>query len=739
MKITGDVEIIRFRNEENGYSVVVLDVDGEPVTASGTFPPVKEGMRLSLTGKFVMHPRFGRQFSAETAESVMPDNSDGMIRYLGSGIIKGIGPRTALSIVGRFKDKTFLIMEKHPERLAEVRGISKTKALEVGARFAELKVMNEAMMFMQSHGITLGAAMKIYSVYGENSVKTISDNPYRLIEDVDGIGFIRADAIAKKLGFDCEGRPRLRAGLVYTLKEACDGGGNTFLPEDELIATSIELLGAGSEEEMSAVLDELAVEGQIKRLVIGDVERAVMLRRIYRAEKGVAVALARMTERANAIVEDVTEDIAQFEKLNKVTLAEKQASAVRLAVSSGVCVITGGPGTGKTTILKCVLGIFERRGDRVMLMAPTGRAAKRLSESTGKAASTIHRALGTGSEPDDEKGALKADAVIVDEVSMMDVALTDMLLKRVRQDAKIIFVGDKDQLPSVGAGNVLADMLACGEIPSVRLDTVFRQDKESLIVWNAHKINNGEMPELGAKDGDFFFSSVSDPEQAARVVVDMAARRIPKYLGCEPYKVQVLCPMKNGACGTVALNEELRKAMNPFIGTGELREENALWRTGDKVMHIVNNYTLEWTGGGYIHEQGKGVFNGDLGTIVAVRKEDGEIDVRFEDGRTAIYTSETRSQLTPAYAITVHKSQGCEFDAVIIPITGGGPMIMTRNLLYTAITRAKKMAVIVGSEYWVKRMVDNNYIKKRYSALKDFIIDSARDKLKLFGDNDDER
>lgn len=726
MNLVGDVEIIRFRNDENGYSVVILDVDGEPVTAAGTFPPLKEGMRLKVSGEYTVHPKFGRQFSVSGASAVMPSSEDGMIRYLGSGIIKGVGPKTAMAIVSKFGNKTFDVIENLPLKLAEIKGITRKKAAEIGEEFCKIKNMNDAMMFMQSHGITLNAAFKIYETYGDKTVAAITSNPYKLIEDVDGIGFVRADAIAKNLGFEQSGEPRLRAGLLHTLKESCDKNGNTFLPLEELTEAALRLLQVGDEDSLADIVDGLVIDGFLKKKTVGDTENAVMPRRAYRAEKGAAVGLTRLMSGTNAIVESVEDDIKAFEKINKVTLAERQRDAVRLAARSGVCVITGGPGTGKTTIVKCILGIFERRKEKVMLMAPTGRAAKRLSESTGREASTIHRALNVGNE-DDERQPLNADVVIVDEVSMMDIYLTDMLLKRLRPEAKIIFVGDKDQLPSVGSGNVLSDMLKSGEIPSVTLDAIFRQDTQSLIVVNAHRINAGQMPDLTVKDRDFFFAPCPDPIRAADTVVEMASRRLPKFLNCEPYKVQVLCPVKNGACGTVALNGKLRRAMNGNADRKSLQDENAVWCVGDKVMHVANNYRLEWKNYSDGYEEGKGVFNGDLGIITDVRGDSGEIDVKFEDGREATYNSELRGQLVPAYAITVHKSQGSEFDAVIIPVVGGGPMIMTRNLLYTAITRAKKAVVIVGSDYWVKRMVENNYIQKRYSALKDFIAEAVAD------------
>lgn len=728
MKISGDVEIIRFVNESNGYTVAVIDYQGEPVVAAGAFPPLKEGMRVVMEGDFIVHPKFGRQFKATSVSYDVPKSEDGMIRYLGSGILKGVGPKTALSIVSKFQDKTFDVMEHAPLRLAEIRGITAEKAQQIGEQFAKLKNMNEAMLFLQSNLITLNLSMKIYAAYGDKTIGVVKNNPYRLIEDIDGVGFVRADEIARKLGFEKDGVPRLRAGLIHTLKESAEKNGNTYLPLDELTQNCLELLQASNVDALGAVIDDLIIEGFVKRVSLPDCDNAIMLRKLYRAEKSVAVALSRLKERENAICDDVGADIEAFEKFNGVKLAQRQREAVELAANSGVCVITGGPGTGKTTIIKCILDIFSRRKEKVLLMAPTGRAAKRLSESTSKEASTIHRALAANLSPDSEGDVsaqpLTADVVIVDEVSMMDVFLTDLLLKRLGSNTKVIFVGDKNQLPSVGAGNVLSDILACEQIASVTLDAIFRQGDQSLIVVNAHRINAGEMPFLDSVDKDFFFQSCEDPQTAAAVVVDMAARRIPKYLNCEPHSVQVLCPVKNGACGTVAVNRLMQDSVNPFCGGGEITDEGIIYRVGDKVMHIANNYQLEWKNYKNGYETGKGVFNGDLGLITDIRKDSGEIDVRFEDGRETTYSYELRSQLIPAYAITVHKSQGSEFDAVIIPVVSGAPMIMTRNLLYTAITRAKKMAVIVGSAYWVKRMVDNNYIQKRYSALKDFIIEA---------------
>ncbi|MCI8435664.1 MAG: ATP-dependent RecD-like DNA helicase [Clostridia bacterium] len=728
MTVQGEIDEIRFRNDENGYTILVLDHEGEPLVCVGTLPPVSEGERLTLTGDFTVHPRFGKQFKIKTAVTETPETPDSLIRYLGSGVIKGVGPKLAYSIVERFGVDTLDIMENAPQRLASIRGISVKKAIEIGAACRENRAARESVMFLESNNISLNLALKIFRQYGNDTVAKVKSNPYRLIEDVDGVGFLTADRIARDMGIAADSPARLRAGLIYVLRTSGEVAGNTYLPEQAAYEETARLLNV-DEDLLAPIAEELILDRRLKRVSIDD-EAGLMTVSAFRAEQSAAQSLVRLITQANRLGEDVTDDVAEFERVHKVQFAARQAEAVRLALNAGVAIITGGPGTGKTTIVKCILSIFKARNKKVLLMAPTGRAAKRLAESTGDEASTIHRALGSL----EEFSTLKCDAVIVDEFSMVDVYLLDMLLGKIAPGTNMLIVGDKDQLPSVGAGNVLSDMLSSGLIPSVTLDTVYRQADAGLIIENAHRVNRGQMPILTRNDSDFFFSRSTSAAATAQTVVDMVSRRLPKYLGCDPSRVQVLCPMKNGDAGVVNLNRLLQDAVNPDRGQGQIGGE-VTFRVGDKVMHTANNYSLEWRRGNYSSESGKGIFNGDMGTVAAVDKNTGEMTVTFEDGRTAVYTADLRSQLIPAYAVTVHKSQGSEFDAVVLPLTGGSPMIMTRNLLYTAITRARKLAVLVGEEYHVRRMVENNYIAKRYSCLKSFLLTAYKKDSLLYGGN----
>ncbi len=728
MTVQGEIDEIRFRNDENGYTILVLDHEGEPLVCVGTLPPVSEGERLTLTGDFTVHPRFGKQFKIKTAVTETPETPDSLIRYLGSGVIKGVGPKLAYSIVERFGVDTLDIMENAPQRLASIRGISVKKAIEIGAACRENRAARESVMFLESNNISLNLALKIFRQYGNDTVAKVKSNPYRLIEDVDGVGFLTADRIARDMGIAADSPARLRAGLIYVLRTSGEVAGNTYLPEQAAYEETARLLNV-DEDLLAPIAEELILDRRLKRVSIDD-EAGLMTVSAFRAEQSAAQSLVRLITQANRLGEDVADDVAEFERVHKVQFAARQAEAVRLALNAGVAIITGGPGTGKTTIVKCILSIFKARNKKVLLMAPTGRAAKRLAESTGDEASTIHRALGSL----EEFSTLKCDAVIVDEFSMVDVYLLDMLLGKIAPGTNMLIVGDKDQLPSVGAGNVLSDMLSSGLIPSVTLDTVYRQADAGLIIENAHRVNRGQMPILTRNDSDFFFSRSTSAAATAQTVVDMVSRRLPKYLGCDPSRVQVLCPMKNGDAGVVNLNRLLQDAVNPDRGQGQIGGE-VTFRVGDKVMHTANNYSLEWRRGNYSSESGKGIFNGDMGTVAAVDKNTGEMTVTFEDGRTAVYTADLRSQLIPAYAVTVHKSQGSEFDAVVLPLTGGSPMIMTRNLLYTAITRARKLAVLVGEEYHVRRMVENNYIAKRYSCLKSFLLTAYKKDSLLYGGN----
>lgn len=731
MVIEGSIDEIRFRNDENGFSIVVLDCAGEPVVCAGSFPPIAEGQNLRLTGDFTVHPKFGKQFKVSCAESAQPDTLDGIVRYLGSGLIRGVGPKTALAIVETFGDKTLDIIRYNPERLSAVRGISKPKAIEIAAEYDKIQQLQDAMIFLQSYGISLNLSLKIYREYGDKTQAKVKSNPYRLIEDIDGVGFITADKIAAKLGITGDSEFRLRAGVLYTLRDSGEKNGNTFLPREELKASAAALLGCDAEL-LEDVLDNLIIQRKLREVSAGGHD-GVMLTSTYRIEKGAAVSLLKLVREADRLPRDFDEDIAEFERREGIKFHEMQKQAIKTAASSGVTVLTGGPGTGKTTIIKCILFILDGMRNKYALMAPTGRAAKRLGESCGQEASTVHRALMITPGAPSSSEPLGVNTVIVDEFSMVDIFLFHTLLARLSEGTRLILVGDSDQLPSVGAGNVLKDVMESDIVPCVRLTQIYRQAEQSLITVNAHRVNRGEMPYLTRTDGDFFFSHTRSQAETADVAVDMAAERVPKYLGIEPFRVQVLCPMKNGAAGSIALNKRLQERLNAN-SREQITAEDYVYRTGDKVMHITNNYSLEWKKQtAYSYESGEGVFNGDMGIITEIRTASGEMDVLYEDGRCVTYTADVRSQLIPAYAITVHKSQGSEFDAIILPVVLSGPLICTRNLLYTAITRAKRMVVIVGDEYAVRRMVENNYIQKRYSALRDFLAEGGKELDILYG------
>ncbi len=728
MIIKGDIEVILYENEENGYRVLMLDVGGEPVTVTGTFPAVVEGQTLEIEGEFSVHKKYGRQFKARKATLQRATGLDGMVRYLGSGLIKGIGPALALRIVSHFGKDTFDIIELSPYRLAEVKGISKSKAVEISKAYNEIKEMQQAVMLLQGYDIPLGTALKIYKTYGAETERTITNNPYRLIEDVDGIGFLTADKIAVKTGIARDSEYRVAAGIIHVLKESVQKSGNTCYPLEATVQEATELLKVGEE----LTLDVAKRLISQRRLILTELEQreAVALPSVYHTEKNAAVLLNKMIVGADATIYDVGGDIDYYEKINGIKLHDSQREAVKAAIVSGVALITGGPGTGKTTIIKCIIEILEKLGKRVMLMAPTGRAAKRMNEATGKESSTIHRACKFGLDATGGE-KLSCDAVIVDEFSMVDVFLFEALLKKITVGTRLILVGDKDQLPSVGAGNVLADIMRSGAVKSVHLTHIYRQAEESLIVTNAHAVNRGEMPNLSDKTRDFFYVSAVEPEAVASLTVDMVERAA-KYIGVSPDRVQVLCPMKNGAAGAININRRLQARLNPPSGEAFVENEEYSYREGDKVMHVVNNYELEWKiMSGYNIVEGTGVFNGDIGIVTEIAN--GEMTVTFEDGRVAVYTPDLYSQLVLAYSITVHKSQGSEFDAVILPIVGGGPMIMTRNLLYTAITRAKRMVVMIGERYKIKAMVDNSYVAARYSLLKELILKAQADDRALFG------
>ncbi len=726
MKINGIIEEIIFRNPDNNYTVVLVNNSGELVTAVGKFPLINEGENVELSGDFVAHSKYGEQFAVTEVKLKPPTSRQGIIRYLSSGLIKGVGLITATNLVNKFGESTLDVIEFNPSRLAEVRGVSPKKAQDIANEVASVKKMQNAVMLMQNYNISTNLAIKIFNFYGDNTDKILKNNPYKLTEDIDGVGFFTADKIAQEVGVGFDSKFRFRAGIVHCLKDECDKGGNTYVTKSNLENEVFELLRLNSNEYLDTfqtVLETMESDGVIK-IIVKDDDCIVALTKYFNLEKIVAATLNLyvLNKIENGI--NVDENINLFEQLNHIKMHEKQREAVTMAINNGVSVITGGPGTGKTTIVKCVLHLFKQMGKKVKLLAPTGRAAKRLSESCNFEASTIHRALEVDyNSPSmfkyNNMNKLSADVVIVDEISMVDIQLMYFLIRALKRNCQIVFVGDKDQLPSVGAGNVLADILASNVIPNVCLTQIYRQSENSLIITNAHLINSGKMPELNNSSSDFFFTSKQEPAEALNTIIEMCTTRIPKFLNIDSSKIQVLAPMKAGLCGIDNLNKCLQEQLNPLKGfSSEIVTERYSFRLNDRVMQTTNNYEREWVKDS---ERGTGVFNGDIGTITHIDGAINELIVTFEDGRVARYTKADLSEIVLSYAITIHKSQGSEFDCVIIPVLSGPPMLLTRNLLYTAVTRAKRMVVLVGSELCIKRMVRNNYTQKRFTLLKDFL------------------
>lgn len=744
MILTGSIEEIIFRNEDNGYTVAVISCEKnnieEFITITGKLADVKVGQNLRLDGKFV-NSKYGEQFSFENAEVTYPNTLSGIKKYLSSGLIKGIGPITASCIVDTFKQDTLDIIEFAPEQLSKVRGISKKKAEQISIAFNEIKKMQNSVMFLQGYNITTNMAIKIYNVYQDKTVELVKNNPYRLVEDIDGIGFLTADRIAKSMGIASNSEFRIRAGFLHVMGEASEKNGNTFLYKKMLIEYVAELLNLPIDDNMdkfNIALDTLGYDKIMSIFKNQEGIEIVMLTKMYFTESSVSQKLALLSVTAKEINLDISDEIGYFEKINNICFDSQQIHAIQNSIKNGVSVITGGPGTGKTTIIKCILSILERQKNKVMLLAPTGRASKRLSESTGREAKTIHRGLEINFKGDsktfvyNESNPLNVNAVIVDEVSMVDVILMNSLLKALPRDCKLILVGDKDQLPSVGAGNVLGDILESGLISTSYLTKIFRQDEKSLIVSNAHLINKGEMPIIDNSSNDFFFEIKEDSMDIRDTVVDMVTRRLPGFAKLESNRIQVLAPLKAGPSGIESLNNELQERINP---PSQFKQEMVVGKTtfreGDKVMQTSNNYDLLWKkNNGVFSEEGSGVFNGDIGYIHKINVGSGETEVWFEDGRECIYPRTEISELSLAYAITIHKSQGSEFEVVVIPVIAGPSLILTRNLIYTAVTRAKKMVVLVGSRKNLKRMVGNSYTVQRFTMLKQFLKESM-EKLKL--------
>lgn len=744
MQIEGPIEEIVFRNEQNGYTVFVLDFKSTSVVCVGKLINANIGENLSLEGEYVNNAKYGYQFAFTSYEVILPTSLAGIERYLCSGLIKGIGPVTAKNIVNHFKEQTFDIIEMSPSSLAEVKNISMKKALEIGDKFKELKKLQNTVMFLQKYNISTNMSLKIYDVYGEKTIDIVKNNPYRLVEDVDGIGFLTADKIAKSIGIPDNSEFRVRAGIVYALTSSVEKTGNTYLPKSLLLSQASALLNV--DLDMNSDLYDDALNGLLlDKSVISmwhHEHEIVTPSKYYFYESAVAqkLALLNSSQVTKKLVLD--DEIRHFEEKNNILFHDEQKNAIINAINNGVSVITGGPGTGKTTIIKCIIEILKQNEQKFMLLAPTGRAAKRMADSTGEEAKTIHRALEVASGDlahisrfvYNENNTFKTNVVIVDEMSMVDVALMNHLCKALPRDCKLILVGDKDQLPSVGAGNVLDDILKSNIITVSMLSKIYRQSDDSLIITNAHLINSGKMPFINNSSKDFFFEEKSDLNAIKTSIVDMVVKRLPKFTGLESSQIQVLAPLKAGVCGIDNLNRSLQESLNPPVyNKMEIPIGETIFRVGDKVMQTTNNYNLVWKKmNGFIEEEGEGVFNGDIGYIELIDFQTNEMVVMFEDGRRCLYPRTEINQLSLAYAITIHKSQGSEFDVVIIPAIAGASMILTRNLIYTAVTRAKKMVVIVGEQKNLKRMVSNNYTVQRFTLLKDLLLMADKKIKELF-------
>ena len=731
MELRGEIKTVIFRSDDTGYTVLDMKVEDSMFTVVGIFPPVSEGQNIRVEGKFQTKTVYGRQFFADKVYVSAPSRIDGIRRFLGSGLIHGLGPVTAEAIVDRFGVNS-LEMMKHPMELSKVRGISLRRATEFGMEYSKIMRMQDSIVFLQELGISINLALKIYRVYDEKTEEFIRKNPYMLVDDIDGVGFATADRIAGELGIARDSDYRITAGIIHVLKEASSRHGHNYLPQNELLNAVFDLLKLDCDDPDQRIRDnveDMVLFGDLVRYDTGE-HVAVVLKANYKTEESIARRLIMLQSRADDFRVDVTDAVHAFEAEAGFSLHPKQIEAVKDAVENGVQIVTGGPGTGKTTIVKCILHLFKNLGQRVVLCAPTGRAAKRLSEATGEDARTIHRLLdldykdGQGCFTYNDQTRLPADVIIVDEMSMVDEYVFNSLVKAINNGARLVLVGDKDQLASVGAGNVLGDLIASGKFPVSYLTQIYRQSEDSHIIPNAHKINNGEMPLMDNKSKDFFFEEKASAEEIARTTIDLVTKRLPKYLGVRPDEIQVLCPMKRGSAGIYVLNRHLQAVLNPpSKEKKEFRCGEFVFREGDKVMQMQNNYQQEWTQTvGFKVERGLGVYNGDIGVIESINMHIMQFIVRFEDDKVAIYQYEDAEQLALAYAVTIHKSQGSEFDAVVIALDANY-MLQSRNLLYTAVTRAKKLVVIAGSRATVGRMVKNNETARRYSLLVNLIND----------------
>ena len=735
MEIKGSVKSVIFHNPDNGFSVLEIETDGSVITAVGCAPEISEGESLALEGKWSSSIKYGDRFEISNVRFEAPTNRLGIINYLSSGLFFGIGPVLATNIVNKFGLETLEILEHAPHRLAEVNGIGKKKAEELGAYYKENLDMRSTLLFLQKYNVSMTKAIKIFSVYGYSAEDLIKKNPYILAEDIDGIGFTTADEIALKMGFDMDSDFRLTAAIMHVLSEAGGKEGHTTLPTSMLIERVAILLKMNDFARIGEMLPRLEIGGKVRSMLLtqenGENVRYYSSSMDFNTENAIAGRLVKLANHNFGDKVNLDEEINAFERSHALYLDKTQREAVTTSLNKGSAVITGGPGTGKTTIVKCILELSLRAGMKVSLCAPTGRAAKRLQESTDYEASTIHRLLGMEFNEGrpvftyNEGHPLDTEVVIVDEISMADIYVFNALLRALPPTARLILVGDKDQLPSVSPGNVLADIIESGIMPVSYLTEIHRQEANSLIIENAHRINRGEMPLLRNSSKDFFFDNKESYEGVLKAVVTMVTERLPSFLNISSKDIQVLAPTKKGLTGVENVNIVLQEALNP--NTEKVTINGTDFKVGDKVMHTVNDYSLKWTRGS---EEGQGIFNGEIGYVVDVVR--GCLVVKFDDGKLVEYDRATQEHLMLAYCVSVHKSQGSEFPVVVLALTGGGPL-HTRNLLYTAVTRAKQVVVIVGTHKALRNMVMNDYHAKRYTLLKELIWQTQRKLLLMKG------
>ena len=731
--INGYVDHIIYRNADNGYTVLVMICDEEEVTCVGTFSDIAEGENIEAHGNYNDHPTYGRQFAVKSFEEKAPKDEMAIERYLGSGAIKGVGIALAARIVRRFKSDTFRIIEEEPERLAEVKGISERKAMEIADQVNAKRDLRQAMIFLQQYGISTTLAVKIYNTYGQEIYGILKENPYRMADDVDGVGFRTADEIASRVGIRTDSDFRIRSGIQYALLQASNEG-HTYLPMPELTQRASNLLQIEPEYIEKHYMN-LAMDRKIIMRQAGNTTQ-IYASSFFYMEANTATMLKQLNANFNVPDIEIEERLRQIEKQTKMDLDEHQVEAVKEAVRNGLLVITGGPGTGKTTTINTIIRYFELEGMDIFLAAPTGRAAKRMSETTGFEARTIHRMLelnggmeGNAGFEKNEQNPLETDVIIIDEMSMVDISLMYALLKAIAAGTRLILVGDVNQLPSVGPGSVLKDIIDSNEFHTVKLTKIFRQASTSDIIVNAHKINRGEPVSLDNKSMDFFFLKRYEADKIINVTLQLIKQKLPKFVGASEYDIQVLTPMRTGLLGVERLNGILQMYLNPADKRKREKEHgDTIFREGDKVMQTKNNYQLEWeirSKYGLCIDKGTGIFNGDMGIIEEINDFAETMTVSFDEGRMVEYPYKLLDELELAYAVTIHKSQGSEYPAVVIPLLSGPRMLMNRNLLYTAVTRAKKCVTIVGNDITFNQMIENNSQLKRYSGLRDRLTEDS--------------